>query len=308
MPREENNLKILRTYKGDLAQMMDTRKESLVSITAAESARRSRDKNFTSVAQSDREELRKSFIKKIWIIAISAILIMLGAGSSFYFYGKTYSGAVETKLKIPSIIFADDEKEFDIANLSSGQILNEIDIIKNSADLTIGRIRNIFIAESFIDENGLERKKFVSSSDFLNLINAQISTSFLRSLSPAFMVGAHIFDGNQPFLIFKTNFYENAFAGMLGWEKNIIDDLFPLFKTPTEETTSAGAVTNTSAFEPTIFSDLVIKNKDARALKSADGKIILLYSFIDKNTIVITTNENTFSEILTRFASSRTLR
>lgn len=305
MPREENNLKILRTYKGDLEQMMDTRKESLVSITAAESARRSRDKNFTSVAQSDREELRKSFIKKIWIIAM---LVILGAGSSFYFYGKTYSDAVETKLKTPSIIFADDEKEFDIANLSSGQILNEIDIIKNSADLTIGRIRNIFIAESFIDENGLERKKLVSSSDFLNLINAQISTSFLRSLSPAFMVGAHVFDGNQPFLIFKTNFYENAFAGMLGWERNIIDDLFPLFKTPTEETTSSRTVTNTSAFEPTIFSDLVIKNKDARVLKSADGKIILLYSFIDKNTIVITTNENTFSEIITRFASSRTLR
>jgi hypothetical protein len=36
--------------------------------------------------------------------------------------------------------------------------------------------------------------------------------------------------------------------------------------------------------------------------------VSLLYSFIDKNTIVITTNENTFSEVITRLTASRTLR
>ena len=61
----------------------------------------------------------------------------------------------------------------------------------------------------------------------------------------------------------------------------------------------------TDAYTSGSFQDVVIRNKEARVLKNSDGLIILLYAFLDPNTIVITTNEYTFIEVLTRYASQR---
>ena len=56
------------------------------------------------------------------------------------------------------------------------------------------------------------------------------------------MIGVYSWNGNQPFIILKTDSYENAFAGMLSWEKNIAGDLSALFPRnippPMEETTA----------------------------------------------------------------------
>ena len=289
---------------------MGTRKESLVSIASAESDRRAKNKKFIPITPSSENdsEKRKQFLKKIGIIILSTMLVVLGFGSGFYFYGKSATDAVSTKQQIPSVIFTDDEKELEITNLSSRQILNELNAIKDRTNITVGRVRNIFITESFIDEEGLSKRTLVGAGNFLNAIDAQISTSFLRSLAPEFMVGVHVFDGNQPFIILRTSFYENAFAGMLGWERNIKEDLFPLFEPAEINVALTATTTSIQAVAPRTFSDLVIKNKDTRAIRNENGKIILLYSFIDKNTIIITTNENTFSEVFTRLTSSRTLQ
>ena len=49
------------------------------------------------------------------------------------------------------------------------------------------------------------------------------------------------------------------------------------------------------------FQDVVIKNKDTRVIKDNDGEIIFLYSVIDKSTVVLTTSQDTFKEIMNRF-------
>ncbi|MFQ5788614.1 MAG: hypothetical protein ACE5H1_11620, partial [Thermodesulfobacteriota bacterium] len=179
--------------------------------------------------------------------------------------------------------------------------LDELTAIKDRTQLSIGKIKNVFITESFADREGIVRIGLISASDFLNTINAHLPASFLRSLKPEFMLGVHMQSGNNPFLILKTGFYENAFAGMLEWEREIKEDLAPLFG-PADFDLISNENFGTSAPPSTAptFSDFVMKNKDVRILKDNDGEIALLYSFIDKNTIVITTNENTFSEVLTR--------
>ena len=285
--------------------MVGTRKSSLIDIASAENDKRnSMEQNKSDVINNEREA-KDNFTKKVGVIILSTILIVLGIGSIFYFYGKSSLDIAGSRSKLSSIIFADDNLEFNITNLSRRQIINELASIKELTQLSIGHIKNIFITESFLDEQGIEKKALVSATDFLNAINARVPTSFLRSIQPNFMVGVHVFDGNQPFIVLKTSFYENAFVGMLEWEKYIKEDLSPLFAEKNIRTTLTQIATTTSEIKTFMFNDLVLKNKDTRILKNKEGEITLVYSFVDKNTIIITTNENTFGEILTRRGSSR---
>ena len=287
---------------------MGTRKGSLVGMAAAESEKRY-SKDGPKPESSTSKASKNDFRKRVGIIVLSTILIVLGIGSVFYFYGKSNIDTTTLGSKIQTIIFADNDLEFNVTDLSRRQAINELAAIRDRTQLSIGRIENIFLTESFIDEEGVEKRTLISANNFLNLIDVQIPTSFLRSLARDFMIGVHVFDGNQPFIILKTNFYENAFVGMLEWERYIKQDLSPFFdQVESTVVPVKTATTTTEDLKALTFNDLVIKNKDTRILKDANGNTVLIYSFVDKNTIVITTNESTFGEILTRLTSSRTIR
>ena len=115
----------------------------------------------------------------------------------------------------------------------------------------------------------------------------------LRALSDIFMFGFHEANGNQPYLILKTTDFKQSFSGMLAWEPYMRQDLSPLFLTGTATTSVEG------------FRDRIIRNKDTRLLLAPDGSIALLYSLIDQETILITSNEQTFAEILNRLSTSQ---
>ena len=148
----------MRTYKSDLAQVVGTRKSSLIDIVSAESDKRnSTEQNKLAVISNEREA-KDNFTKKVVVIVLSTTLIVLGIGSIFYFYGKSSPDIAGSSSKLSSIIFADDNLEFNITNLSRRQIINELASIKDSTQLSIGRIKNILITESFTDEQGIERE------------------------------------------------------------------------------------------------------------------------------------------------------
>src|SRR3990167_9343767 len=202
---EKTSVKPLRTYKDDIANAIKNREKT-----------EDETQNYSS----------KEYVKKVSVVILSAILVVFGAGAAFYFYGKSKSDTVEIQPKIKSIIFADETEEFEIANLSKRQILSGLSSVKDQTALPESKIKNISIVKSTKDKNSAIDKKSVSSSDFLNSIEARVSTAFIRSLETVFMLGIHILrSGNQPFLILKTNFYENSFAGMLQWENNIKEDI-----------------------------------------------------------------------------------
>ena len=116
-----------------------------------------------------------------------------------------------------------------------------------------------------------------------------------RSFDKKFMVGIYSFDTNEPFIILKTSDYGASYAGMLKWEKEMSRDLGEIFSLPA---TLYGAP----------FIDEEYKNKDLRVLRNTDGKVAMLYSFIDKNTLLITANENVFSAILGKYVISQQVR
>ncbi|MEI6304962.1 MAG: hypothetical protein WCP09_03025 [Candidatus Taylorbacteria bacterium] len=78
--------------------------------------------------------------------------------------------------------------------------------------------------------------------------------------------------------------------------------------TITSSSTSASTTPEVETLAPVIpyftlrgqFQDKIVKNKDVREFITAEGDTLFLYSFIDNNRLVISTNEDTLAEIILR--------
>ena len=65
----------MRTYKSDLAQVVGTRKSSLIDIVSAESDKRnSTEQNKLAVISNEKEKLKDNFTKKVVVIVLSTTL------------------------------------------------------------------------------------------------------------------------------------------------------------------------------------------------------------------------------------------
>jgi hypothetical protein len=81
-------------------------------------------------------------------------------------------------------------------------------------------------------------------------------------------------------------------------------DLLGLFTKAKSTTDNSISIGEKSGDWNNLFEDEVVKNKDIRVLKDSTNTTVLLYSFINKETLIITTNEQTFNEVYDRLTIS----
>ena len=136
-----------------------------------------------------------------------------------------------------------------------------------------------------------------SAESIMLLIAPQIPSSLARSFDSEYMLGIYSFDTNEPFIILTTNDFASSFSGMLRWEKTMISDLGKLF-----------SLSQNTASTTKQFKDEALRNKDLRILQNTNNKTVLLYSFIDKSTLVITANENILNAIVGKYNISKQIR
>ncbi|PCI27846.1 hypothetical protein COB55_04990 [Candidatus Wolfebacteria bacterium] len=299
--------KQLRTYDDDLAHSIRTGNKSIISV-AIDS-----QKNPTKAALANRELTPKKPIN--WkMLSISAALILVGITTVYF--GFTLSNKSPTPAAIlttGAIINPDRNKEV----LARAVTRKDFTNLVLQTKVPNGSILHFYITEQDSASANLSRD-LVTSSEFLSFFDTQIDDAFLRALNPNFMFGVHRLKKNEPFLILKTKSYDHAFAGMLSWEQNLRDDLTPLFGSvsdtfieKTEEIVDANGATTTSVYIDTVkpdvrqYEDVVIRNRDTRVIRDQNGEIVFLYSFPNKETLIITTNNATFVEILARMSSSK---
>jgi hypothetical protein len=152
-------------------------------------------------------------------------------------------------------------------------------------------------------------------------VNARAPATLVRTIQDSFIVGGHKQDKTEPFIVFRTGYYENAFAGMLLWEETMDTDLSPLFGAPVTRvpttpprvpqpvgTTTASGTPAAPEINPTTidvrdlgtFEDETVANTPARVLRDIDGTMRVVWAMPDTSTIIITTNAATFEEIRDR--------
>lgn len=134
-------------------------------------------------------------------------------------------------------------------------------------------------------ENGVERS--VTSSEFFTTIHATLDEVAIRTLDDTIMLGSVTTLVNEPYLILRTNDFDTLFSAFLLWEQTMQADLSPLF----------GVALSSQA----TFSDSVWNNRSTRILTGAEGQTVLLYSFVNQNTVVITQSEEALSILLEKF-------
>ena len=278
----KNQIKSLSTYQGDVEEAVSKNNYSASSILVAEQQRKKG--GLMDLGTPDNSAARNKFF-----ILVGSILLLLGivtVSAMFYIRSKD---EVITQKNTKTLIGFSEEKIIPMNNITREKLVNDILVEKKSFDLPVNSVLYINTANA----SGTP----VLAEDVLTLIAPQMSPSLLRSFDGEYMLGIYSFDTNEPFIILTTSDFANSFSGMLKWEKNIISDFEKLFSLSQNTSSTTGQ-----------FKDATIRNKDFRVLQNENKKTILLYSFIDKNTLVITTNENILNAIIGKYNVSKQIR
>ncbi|MEQ1500177.1 MAG: hypothetical protein ABL917_02270 [Parcubacteria group bacterium] len=276
---ERKIFKTLRTYQGDVDEVLSQGKASAATIFVAEEKRRE-EKPQIAPKQVDNRLRNKIFTT----FSISLFFLGIIVVGLVYYIKSTEEVAIIQKTK--ALISFSREKDFTIASSTRAELIQNIISEKESFNLPPNSVLYINTTDPSGNKENIETA--------LKLLAPKMPSSLSRSFDKEYMLGIYSFDTNEPFIILTTKDYANSFSGMLNWEKYIESDLGQLFNIPQNASSTPG-----------LFVDQALKNKDLRILKDQRNKTILLYSFIDRETLVITTNENIFEAVIGKYLISK---
>jgi hypothetical protein len=294
----------LETYQRDMESVIEQKNVSAVTIATAESQRASRARA-TPLAQKPPRDWK--WLATLSAIIVSVLLIVVAAGVLAYvFLRPTPSITVGQSASAPFIAIDDTQalvakpEQFNRATL-----MQNLESMKEKTAISLGLMSRIYVVLSSTTVESSELPPQVTAQELISAIAPNAPDDLLRTVDPNYyLLGVHVFDGNQEFLVLKVDSYERAFSGMLSWERTMSQELSPLFiRTPRPRTAAELAnisTTTPQALIPTSFRDKIVANHDARVIQNDAGDILLLWAFIDRNTLVITNNESTLAEIISR--------
>lgn len=285
--QEGASLPRVRTYKSDVAESLKAGGQSLTQMVIAEKNREER-----RGVDAPQIENRKFFTKNIVFVTGGTLLLFITFGIvAFLFLKNQKEDAEAPPVAAWSPIFTEIQKKIALRRIDGEEIARGIETVKKETSIPINAVVHILPTKSVQYESGA-RDTHITTGELFSVFPNDIPPQLLRTLDASFFLGLHSFRTIAPVLILKNRFYDGAFLGMLEWERFMLHDIAPLFLT----SSSAGQTT---------FEDMTIKNIDARVLKNERGEIALLYSFINREVILITTDRDTFEEIVTRFQTPR---
>ncbi len=298
-PQNSDAVRPLETYQSDVEKYIRDQNISTVQVAAAEQKRRQDTAQPIEVAP--RAPHGKSVALQVAAV-VAGILFIVGAGSAFV-YSYVKSQPLPQKQN-PTAPFITVDSTMDIA-LTSGDsrdiIMQKFVAAEAQTHQSVGLVAQLrpWIASS-------TGTLPIAAQTFLSVLTPNMPPELLRTIQPEFLIGVHSFEANQPFLLFSVDSYQGGYAGMLVWEKTMQRDLSPLFDyTPTQrvrdEIPTIGTTTQV-LLSP--FVDTIVENHDTRAIKNTSGDVLLLWTFLDRSTVLVTTNPNTVHEIISRIKTA----
>lgn len=293
--KEEPVVQALHTYKSDIERIVQQKNVSVVSIAAAEAERRAAGSPSEPVPPTATQTGGLP-MRRVAMLALGAILALgaLGLLATAFLHPQSTSPLDKSLLPPSSFIAVDDTTSVIIPErgLSRQQLMQNLAATRESVSLSLGLVARVYLAQETKDQAGFET---LNAQALMTLLAPEMPQELLRSLTGAYLLGIHSFDGNQPLLIFSVDSFEHGYAGMLAWERTMQDDLAPLFPKGVATTTTPSA-----PFLQTQFIDRIIQNRDTRVIQNGEGKVVLLWTLLDRQTLVITTNEYTLREVVSR--------
>ena len=247
--------------------------------------------------------------QRIGAVAVSIIFLLLGSGIFFGAYTLFFTEEkIPLTLSINTLVLAEKSIPIDVSNLSASDIKARLTQLRDTTEVPPKTIAHLKVFQKHgTGEEGEFTEQELTVESLFNVLAPNAKEALTRSFDTAYMLGLYKTDHNDVFLILKPTFYENAFAGMLTWEKYMHGDLSPFFGIASKNTDSEHVGTSTTVRKNS-FEDSVIENKDTRIMVDQNGNITLLYSFVDRNTLIIANSREVFLEIFKRLSAKRISR
>lgn len=323
----------LQTYKSDIESLVAQGGVSEVAIAAAEAARKDKERGMVEEPKPP----KPPFAWKKWAFVTGGVV--LGVGGTVLVAGvllRPTTVPVEQRDAHTAIIYVDDARVVAVAP-PRHEAMNALVAARDTSNLAVGLLERVYITRAPAQENAT----IYPIQDLLTLFAANIPVELLRTLKPEYLLGIHSYDSNQPFLLLRPDSYDVAYSGMLRWEVSMRADLAPLFNrkppvrinpepvqptapaapvattTASSTPTATSTATTSSSVQATVpepepvtaiintgFVDRIIENRDVRAIVAPDGELLLLWTFIDRGTLLIATNETTLREVVARMAQA----
>ncbi len=302
----------LHTYKGDIQSVVSEKNLSVVSIAAAEAEANQRSGGAGSTAAPESSVGgRMAMI----VAGISLVVLALG-GISFALLSPSGKGP-EQQLTLPGLMYVDETVVVTVEqNDRHAELMEKLQAAREGVVLPLGLVERLFVAQA----TSSEALEALNPQTFMTLLAPSAEDALTRTVDD-YLLGVHSYDENQAFLVMRVDSYESAYAGMLAWERGMPDDLKPVFTrnpSPHAEpatqapataaatstsTTSASSAPSVPKFLNTQFIDRIIENHDSRVILNEDGEILLVWTFVDRSTIAITTNDATLREIISSLST-----
>jgi len=268
-----STIKPLRTYRTDVEEAVQNKKESVTTIALAEHRRRE------SRGGTEGKYKKALFAQNSLIIFLITALVITGIGSLFIFiYAKSQEQKAVSTFYKKTIIPADREIVIDTGEGLSTLIQDSL----KTVSLERGDIAFLKIVSGGED---------LTASGVISVLSPSTPAHLLRSFKD-YMFGILSGDKNNLFILIKTDSFETGFSGMLEWEKTIVKDLGPFFFETATSTQNR-------------FEDTIVKNKDTRVVRNARREILFIYAFLDRETILISGTTTVFDDILNRYFNSK---
>ena len=285
MDKEETPLKQIRTFQGDVAEALEKQRESLVSIQRAEQLKKS------SSGASNTPEITEKRKQFFYLLVGSFFFLILGIVGAWYAYNEFLRKTATPEIALPEnrFISANTEMRIDVLGASRETLISSL--TGATEGVPRGELKHVVLNKIL----GEEETELLTTSEFFKALESQAPGNLVRAFEPLFMYGAL---GESAFLIIKLASFENAFAGMLNWEKNLSQDIGPLFATR--------GLLRSLPLEP-VFSDVTDRNKDIRML-SLENQTVLLYSFFGNDILIITDNLETLRTLIDRLTQEKLSR
>lgn len=283
----------LQTYRGDIEKVVQGG-ASIVSMAAAEAERRSAEGTPAPAATPGNFSW-----KQLLYIAVG-LLLLVAAGGVLMLVLTRDSAVPVTEAPQAPFIAVDDTKIAKVqGSLTRDSLMLALQAQKQQVNLALGLVAWLYpgIASSSGEVVGL------GPQTFLKTLAPNVPLTLLRTLNGKYLLGVHSYDEKQAFLILQTDSYETAYNGMLEWERTLQGDLSPLFvrhPSPRGASLVDPNASTTPVFIPTSFVDKVVENRDTRVLLNEQGDILLLWTMLGRNVILITTNQASLREVISR--------
>jgi len=276
-------IKSLRTFQGDVQEAISKNNYSATTILVKEQVRKQENPVETAEVLGKSNARNKTFI----LFGIFFIVVGIVSVAALYYIKSNEEVIIEKQTK--AIIAFTEESPVSMTAVTRKEIFEKIIENKN---------KNGLVVNSVIYINPLINDNQIPTENLLSAIAPSMLPSLTRSFDKEYMLGVYSYDTNEPFIILTVKDYSLSYPGMLKWEETMANDLGEIFNYSP----------NTSSTTQRIFVDEVIKNRDIRVLKDSVGNSVLLYSFVDRKTLVITKNENMLSAIVGKLIISKQVK